>query len=399
MTDAPSHQDILIVGGGQGGAQTAISLRQFGFEGSITIVGDEAEPPYERPPLSKEYFAGDKVFERLHLRPATYWSDKAVNLLTGETVVRVDPSSKTVETRSGRTLTYGTLVWAAGGSPRRMACAGSDLAGVHAVRNRADIDAILAELPAVERVVIVGGGYIGLEAAAVLRKFGKAVTVIEAQDRLLSRVAGPALSRFFETEHRARGVDLRLGEGVSGLDGSGRVSHVVLASGERIEAELVIVGIGITPNVGALAEAGAEITNGLNVDARCRTNLPDVFAIGDCANQSDRFAGGDRVRIESVPSVSDQAITVAKELTGQGRDHDALPWFWSNQYDLKLQTVGLSSGYDQEIVQGDPASRTFSVVYLKDGRIIAVDAINAAKAFMRGRSWVTSGASAVALNE
>lgn len=399
MTSSSSHQDVLIVGGGQGGAQTAISLRQLGFGGSITIIGDETELPYERPPLSKEYFAGDKTFERLHLRPETYWSDKAVSLAVGETVVSLDPVAKTVDTASGRVLSYGVLVWSAGGSPRRMTCDGASLSGVHAVRSRADIDAILAELPTVDRVVIVGGGYIGLEAAAVLRKFGKAVTLIEAQDRLLARVAGPALSGFFEAEHRAHGVDIRLGEVVECMEGSDRVSHVVLASGERVPTDLVIVGIGIVPNVAVLEAAGAEVTNGVDIDARCRTSLIDVFAIGDCANQADAYARGERVRIESVPSVSDQAATVARELTGQGRDHDALPWFWSNQYDLKLQTVGLSNGFDQEIVSGDPSSRSFSVVYLRAGRIIAVDAVNAAKAFMRGRTWVSAGASIDVLSD
>lgn len=398
MVEALSRQDVLIVGGGQGGAQTAISLRQLGFAGSIAIIGEESELPYERPPLSKEYFAGEKTFERLHLRPATYWSEKQVTLLTGEVVVRIDSDTRTVRTASGRALEYGVLVWAAGGSPRRMTCQGADLAGVHAVRSRADIDAILGELPDANRVVIVGGGYIGLEAAAVLRKLDKAVTLLEAQDRLLARVAGPALSRFLETEHRVHGVDLRLGQGVDHLDGVDRVTHVVLTDGTRLAADLVIVGIGITPNAEVLAAAGAEVTNGVDIDSRCRTSLPEVFAIGDCANQVDRCSRGERVRIESVPSASDQATTVARELTGQGRDHDALPWFWSNQYDLKLQTVGLANGYDEEVVRGDPASRSFAIVYLRENRIIAVDAVNAAKAFMQGRAWITAGATREALS-
>lgn len=399
MPVVPSHQDVLIVGGGQGGAQTAISLRQLGFEGSITIIGDEVELPYERPPLSKEYLASEKTFDRLHLRPAAYWQDKAVTLVSGETVVGLDPLAKTVRTASGESLSYGVLVWAAGGSPRRLTCDGANLAGVHAVRSRADIDAILGELPMVDRVVIVGGGYIGLEAAAVLRKLGKAVTLVEAQTRLLSRVAGPALSAFFEAEHRAHGVDIRLGQGVDRVEGDARISHVVLTGGEKLAADLVIVGVGITPNVAALERAGATATNGVDIDLRCRTSLSDVFAIGDCANQINAYAGGERARIESVPSVSEQAATVARELTGQGRDHDALPWFWSNQYDLKLQTVGLSGGFDQEIVRGDPASRSFSVTYLRGGRIIAVDAVNAPKAFMRGRALVAGGAGVEALSD
>lgn len=399
MTAPGVHQDVLIVGGGHGGAQTAISLRQLGFEGSITIVGEETEPPYERPPLSKDYFAGEKTFDRLHLRPEAYWKDKAVALMTGETVVGLDAGAKTVRTASGMILSYDVLVWAAGGSPRRMTCEGAGLAGIHAVRSRADIDAILAELPQVDRVAIVGGGYIGLEAAAVLRKLGKAVILVEAQDRLLARVAGPALSRFFETEHNSQGVEIRLGQGVDRFEGDQRVSGVVLTAGERITADLAVVGIGITPNVAVLAHAGAQVTNGVDIDSRCRTSLADVFAIGDCANQTCAYANGQRVRIESVPSVSEQAATVARELTGQGRDHEALPWFWSNQYDLKLQTVGLAGGFDQEIVCGDPTSRSFSVVYLREGKIIAVDAVNAAKAFMRGRAWVANGSPADALSD
>lgn len=399
MTEGPDVSDVLIVGGGQGGAQAAISLRQLGFEGSITIVGEEIELPYERPPLSKEYFAGEKAFERLYLRPATYWREKSIVLVNGERVVTLNPDAKTVETASGSRLGYKVLVWAAGGSPRRMSCGGAALKGVHAVRTRADIDAMLAAMPTVDRVVIVGGGYIGLEAAAVLRKLGKAVTLVEAQDRLLARVAGPALSRFFEAEHRAHGVDIRLGEGVHCLEGGDRVSHAVLTTGERVPADLVIVGIGIIPNSDVLAAAGADVSNGVDIDARCRTSLPDVFAIGDCANQVNRHAQGERVRLESVPSVSEQATTVARELTGQGKDHEALPWFWSNQYDLKLQTVGLSTGYDEEILRGDPADRSFSIVYLRGGKIIAVDAVNAAKAFMRGRAWVSAGETAEVLSD
>lgn len=397
MAGSSAHFDVLIVGGGHGGAQTAISLRQLGFAGSIAIVGAEAEPPYERPPLSKEYFAGEKTFDRLHLRPASYWTDKAVSLLAGETVTTIDPDARTVATASGLHLGYGDLVWAAGGAPRRLSCDGADLEGVHSVRTRADIDRLNQDLDTARQVVVIGGGYIGLEAAAVLRKRGKAVTLLEGLPRVLARVAGEPLSRFFEAEHRAHGVDLRLGAAVTALEGTDRVKAVRLADGQSLPADVVVVGIGIVPNIAELAAAGAEVSDGVEVDARCRTTLPHVFAIGDCARQANTYiaatdGGPGRVRIESVPSVTEQAATVARELTGQGRDHEVLPWFWSNQYDLKLQTVGLSVGHDQFIMRGDIAARSFAVVYLRAGRIIAVDAVNAAKDFMKGRGWIASGA-------
>ncbi|ENZ84040.1 MULTISPECIES: FAD-dependent oxidoreductase [Caulobacter] len=383
--------DVLIVGGGHGGAQTAIALRQNGFAGSIAIIGDEPEPPYERPPLSKEYLAGDKTFERLHLRPEAFWRDRAIDLVLGARVDFLDPTLKQVVTTGGERFGYGALVWATGGRPRRLDCEGGDLAGVHAIRTRADVDLLRSELPAARRVVIIGGGYIGLEAAAVLRKFDKSVTLIEAQHRLLARVAGPTLSRFYEAEHRDRGVDVRLASTVSRLVGAeGRVNGVVLASGERLAADLVIVGIGVAPAVEVLRQAGALGTNGVLVDDRCRTSLADVFAIGDCAARKSRFSPT-AVRIESVPNANEQALTVACELTGRERDHDAPPWFWSNQFDLRLLTVGLSDGFDVEVVRGDPATKSFSVVYLREGRIIALDCVNAAKDFARGKSLVANG--------
>lgn len=385
--------NVVIVGGGHGGGQTAIALRQTGFTGSIAIIGEEPEPPYERPPLSKEYLAGDKTFERLYLRPPAYWRDKAIDLILGHRVVQVDPATRQVTMEDGQTLGYGALVWATGGHPRRLTCEGGDLDGVHSVRTRADVDRLLAELPSVKTAVVIGGGYIGLEAAAVLRKFDKTVILLEAQERVLARVAGPTLSRFYEAEHRAHGVDVRLGASVARLVGrGGRVSGVALADGEIIAADLVIVGIGIVPAVEVLRQAGAAGDNGVDVDPRCRTSLEGVFAVGDCARQPSLFAEGHAVRVESVPNANDQAITVARELTGQGQDHAALPWFWSNQYDLRLQTVGLSGGYDTEIVRGDPDARSFSLIYLRAGKVIALDCVNAAKDFMQGKALVSRGA-------
>lgn len=380
--------DIVIVGAGHGGAQAAIALRQAKFEGTIAVIGDEPELPYERPPLSKEYFSGEKAFERIMIRPAAFWAERHVEMLLNRRVVAVDPVAHSVTTADGATIGYGQLIWATGGSPRRIGCAGNDLIGVHTVRTRADADRMLAELDGVEQAVVIGGGYIGLEAAAVLAKFGKKVVLLEALDRVLARVAGEPLSRFYEAEHRAHGVDVRLGAAVECIEGEGRVSGVRMQDGEVIPAQMVIVGIGIVPAVEPLIAAGAQGGNGVAVDHQCRTSLPDIFAIGDCALHANRFADDMPIRLESVQNANDQATLVAKTIMGQELAYDAVPWFWSNQYDLKLQTVGLSTGHDQAILRGDPANRSFSVVYLKDGRVIALDCVNATKDYVQGRKLV-----------
>lgn len=388
-----TRYDVLIVGAGHAGAQAAIALRQNRFSGSMAIVGDEPEYPYERPPLSKEYFAGEKTFERILIRPAAFWAERDVAMLLGRRVASVDPVAKTVTTGDGETIGYGSLIWATGGKPRMLPCGGHHLAGVHTVRTRADADRMLAELGDVERVVVIGGGYIGLEAAAVLAKLGKQVMVLEALDRVLARVAGEPLSRFYEAEHRAHGVTVRLGQQVASLDGKNRVTGVTLADGETVPADMVIVGIGIVPAVEPLLAAGAHGGNGVLVDAQCRTSLPDVFAAGDCALHSNRFADGAVIRLESVQNANDQATCAAKTILGLEVSYDSVPWFWSNQYDLKLQTVGLSIGYDRLVVRGDPAARSFSVVYLREGRVIALDCVNATKDYVGGRRLVVEGLS------
>jgi len=381
--------DVLIVGAGHAGAQAAIQLRQGKFAGTIGLLGDEPDPPYERPPLSKDYLAGDKPFERLLIRPPAFWEERQVAMLLGRRAVRVDAQAHTVATDDGATIGYGRLVWATGGAPRRLSCSGHDLAGVHAVRTRADVDRLIDELPAVTRVAVIGGGYIGLEAAAVLAKAGKQVTVLEALPRVLARVAGEPLSRFYETEHRAQGVAIRTGARVECLEErDGRVCGVRLADGEVLPADMVIVGIGIIPEVAPLLEAGAAGGNGVRVDAQCRTSLPDIFAIGDCALHVNAYADGAEIRLESVQNANDQANVVAKTLTGQATRYDAVPWFWSNQYDLKLQTVGLSTGHDATVLRGDPAARSFSVVYLKHGRVIALDCVNAMRDYVQGKRLV-----------
>ncbi len=390
------NYDVVIVGAGQGGAYAAIQLRQLGFEGTIALVGREAEPPYERPPLSKEYMLGEKAWERLLIRPAEFWEGKGIDLLLSAEVVSLDPAAKVVKLHDGREIGYGSLVWATGGDPRRLSCPGADLAGVYGVRTRADADAILADLSGVNRAVIVGGGYIGLEAAAVLRKLGKEVTLLEVLPRVLARVAGEELSAFYQAEHIAHGVDLRTETGIEAIEsegeGDGRVSAVRLSDRSSVECQLVIVGIGIIPAVGPLIAAGAAGGNGVDVDEFCRTSLPDVYAIGDCAAHANRFADGAVIRLESVQNANDQATCVARAITGDPQPYAATPWFWSNQYDLKLQTVGLSSGHDAAILRGDPAARSFSVLYLKGGKLIACDAVNAIKDYVQARKLVEEGA-------
>jgi 3-phenylpropionate/trans-cinnamate dioxygenase ferredoxin reductase subunit len=389
-----SGADVVIVGAGHGGAQSAIALRQNGFTGTITMIGREPEPPYERPPLSKEYFAREKTFDRLYIRPPQFWAEKDIALQLNTEVVAVDPVAKTLTLSDGTRFTYGTLIWATGGDPRRLSCAGADLAGVHAVRTRADCDQLMGEIDGgVKNIVVIGGGYIGLEAAAALTKLGCNVTLLEALPRVLARVAGPELSAFYEKEHRDHGVDLRTGVMVDSLVGEGRVSGVKLADGSIIPADAVIVGIGIVAAVGPLIVAGAAGGNGIDVDEFCRTSLPDIYAVGDCAAFACDYAGGTVMRVESVQNANDQATCVAKAICGEEKPYHAFPWFWSNQYDLKLQTAGLSLGYDATVMRGKPEDRSFSVVYLKGGKVIALDCVNATKDYVQGRKLVEAGVS------
>lgn len=393
MNGRDGYFDVVIVGGGHGGAQAAIALRQRKFAGSIAIIGDESELPYERPPLSKDYLAGDRPFDRLLIRPPAFWRERDIAMLLGRRVVAVNADAKRVTLNDGDTAGYGQLIWATGGIPRRLVCSGHDLRGVHAVRSRADVDRMIGELAATSRVVVIGGGYIGLEAAAVLTRLGKHVTVIEAQDRVLARVAGAPLSRFYEDEHRARGVVVLTGVSVECIEERrGAAAGVRIAGGTVLACEMVIAGIGIVPAVEPLRAAGAAGENGVAVDRYCRTTLADVFAIGDCAAHANDFADGATIRLESVQNANDQATTVAKFLTGVAEPYHAVPWFWSNQYDLRLQTVGLSIGHDQAVLRGDPAARSFSLIYLKQGRVVALDCVNMTRDYVQGRALVVGRA-------
>lgn len=381
--------EILIVGAGHAGAQAAIALRQGGFAGSIAIIGEEADPPYERPPLSKDYLSGDKAFDRMLIRPRAFWHDRDIVMLLGRKVVSVNAGDHSVADAAGVTIAYGQMIWATGGSPRQLGCTGHDLPGVHTVRTRTDVDRLVAELPMVSKAVVVGGGYIGLETAAALRKAGKEVVLLEAQDRVLARVGGPELSHFFEREHRAHGVEIHLNAQVAAIEGDERISGVRLADGRFFEADLVVVGIGIVPAVEPLIAAGAKGENGVAVDECCRTSLGDIWAIGDCALHRNSFAGGRAIRLESVQNANDQASVVAKALNGAATPYAALPWFWSNQYDLRLQTVGLSAGSDHCVVRGEMTTRSFSIAYFRQGRVIALDCVNQVRDFAQGKRLVT----------
>ncbi len=392
---APDHADVVIVGTGHGGAQAAIALRQHGHEGSILMIGRDKAPPYERPPLSKEYLAGDKGFERIMIRPEKFWAEKEIGLRLGAAVTAIDPVTHRLTLSDGSAVTYRKLIWSGGGDPRRLPVPGANLPGVFYVRDKSDADAMMEALAAgAKHAVVIGGGYIGLEAAAVLRKLGCAVTLVEMLPRLLARVAGEDLSDFYAAEHRRQGVDVRLGEAVKSVLGEdhGRVTGVTLDSGEAVACDMVVVGIGIVPAIAPLIAAGAAGSGGVDVDFCCRTTLDDIYAIGDCAAHANPYADNAVIRLESVQNAHDMAITVAKAIMGEKEPYNALPWFWSNQYDLKLQTAGLSLDHDATVLRGDPASRKFTVVYMRAGHPIAFDCVNMMKDYVQARKLLESGA-------
>jgi NADPH-dependent 2,4-dienoyl-CoA reductase/sulfur reductase-like enzyme len=393
-TSTLDHADVVIVGTGHGGAQAAIALRQHGHEGSILMIGRDTAPPYERPPLSKEYLAGDKGFERIMIRPEKFWAEKDIGLRLGAAVTAIDPVRRSLTLSDGGQVSYRKLIWSGGGDPRRLPVPGAVLRQVFYVRDKADADAMMQALAdGARRAVVIGGGYIGLEAAAVLRKLGCEVTLVEMLPRLLARVAGEELSDFYAEEHRRQGVDVRLSTGVHAVLGeeAGRVTGVRLDNGEELACDMVVVGIGIVPAVAPLIAAGAAGSNGVDVDFCCRTTLDDIYAIGDCAAHANPYADNAVIRLESVQNAHDMANTVARAIMGEKEPYHALPWFWSNQYDLKLQTAGLSLGFDATVLRGDPATRKFTVAYLKAGKPIAFDCVGTMKDYVQARKLLESG--------
>jgi 3-phenylpropionate/trans-cinnamate dioxygenase ferredoxin reductase subunit len=375
---------VVVIGAGQAGAQLAMSLRQGGYALPITLICDEPYLPYQRPPLSKKFLAEYRDPDALFLRPESFWREHDVTFVLGTAAGAVDVKERRIALVDGREIPFGTLVFATGTSARTLPVAGVHLPGVYSVRRIDDVVRLRPALNAAERVVIVGGGYIGLEVAAVARAEGRAVTVLEAEDRVLKRVTGPTTSAFYDRTHRERGVDLRLGARLTAIDGGTAATGVRLQSGEQLSADLVLIATGARANDDLAKAAGLACQDGILVDAFARTGVPDILAIGDCTRfPSRRYRRP--VRLESVQNAIDQAKAAAAAILGKPQAYDPVPWFWSDQYEIKLQIAGLAEGYDSETVVGDAASARFSVEYRQGGRLIAVDAVNDGRAHMLSR--------------
>jgi 3-phenylpropionate/trans-cinnamate dioxygenase ferredoxin reductase subunit len=387
-------QRIVIVGAGQAAAQAIDTLRRKGFTGSITLVGAEAHLPYQRPPLSKKYLSGALEQERLLLRPAHFYADHRVDVRLGRRAVRIDRAGRQVQLDDGTALEYDTLLLATGSKPREIATPGGHLGGIHYLRSIADVDRIRSELSSGRRLVIVGGGYIGLEVAATAREMGVSVTVLEMAERVMNRVTCPEVSAFYQAEHSKHGVNIVCNARVQAFDrhGSGhQVRAVVCEDGSEHPADLVLVGVGVVPNDELAQNAGLECMNGVVVDQHCRTADPHVFAAGDCTYHPNIHYGR-RMRLESVDNAFEQGASAALNMLGTPTPHDKVPWFWSDQYDLKMIIVGISQGFDSTVMRGSPASRSFSVCYLFGGELLAVDTINAPKEQMAARKLVAARA-------
>jgi 3-phenylpropionate/trans-cinnamate dioxygenase ferredoxin reductase subunit len=397
MTTIPTrreHEGTLIIGAGQAGLQLATSLRELGDTRSITVVGGESHPPYQRPPLSKGFLSGDALHVDLALRGSTFYEDNNITMIYGEWIEAIelhdaDSSSGHARTDRGRTLEFDRLAFTVGGTPRRMNVPGADLAGIHYLRTLDDAVALRDDLYRAARVVVVGGGFVGLEIAAAATSKGKDVVVLEAQDRLMSRAVAREMSTFYSEAHARRGTRIQLGAAVSGFRGSDRVNGVELADGEIIDADVVVVGIGLLPHTDLAKSIGLASDQGVIVDEFGNTRIPGIVAAGDCAISAHRTHG--QIRLESVPNAIAQAKTAASSLMGHEPGEPSLPWFWSDQADLKLQMAGLTIGYDQVVLRGDIEGEKFSALYYRDNRLIAVEAVNMPGDYMAARRILEGG--------
>lgn len=381
---------IVVIGAGQAGQSLVVKLRTLGYSGDLTLIGEESVPPYQRPPLSKAYLLGDMPLERLFLRPESSYGEQDIRLITACKVTSIDPARQMVLTDKG-SFPYDQLALTTGASPRRLPAAiGGDLAGIYTVRTLADVDQMKGEFVAGRRLLVVGGGYIGLEAASVAAKLGLSVTLVEATPRILQRVAAPETSAYFRELHRAHGVQVLEGTGLTRFMGDGRVTGAILADGREIPVDFVIVGVGITPNTALAEAAGLEIDNGIKTNALGQTSDAKVWAAGDCASFP---LGETRLRLESVGNAIDMGELVAANMLGAGQPYQPKPWFWSDQYACKLQIAGLSTGYDQIVTRkGEGAAISFW--YFKGERLLAVDAMNDPRAYMVGKRLIEAGRSA-----
>ena len=380
---------IVVIGAGQAGSSCVVKLRNGGFDGKITLIGAEAQPPYQRPPLSKAYLMGDMALERLYLRPEAFYAEQQIDLRLGVHVQAIDTASKTIDLGTEQ-LSYDDLVLTTGSVPHHLPAAiGGALEGVYVVRGLADVDAMAPRFAKGAKVLIVGGGYIGLEAASVAAKLGLEVTLVEMAPRILQRVASPETSDFFRELHASHGVDLREGVGLERLTGDGAVGGAVLTDGTTLDVDFVIVGVGIAPATALAEAAGVGLDNGIAVDAQGRTDVAHVWAAGDCT--SFPYAGG-RIRLESVPNAIEQAEIVAENIMGAGKEYAAKPWFWSDQYDVKLQIAGLNTGYDRVVTRG-AAGGPVSFWYYKGETLLAVDAANDPRGYMIGKRLIEGGKS------
>jgi len=382
-------EKVVIAGAGHAAGQLVASLKQHKYSGDIVLIGDEPYLPYQRPPLSKKYLAGALAADRLYVKPENFYDDPQIELRLNTRITEINRERKTVKTDSDDEFQYDKLILALGSRVRQLPVDGNDLDGVHYLRSIADVDSIRSEIGNKKSAVIVGAGYIGLEVAAVIRQLGLDVTVVEMADRVMSRVVSPELSDFYQIEHSTQGVHLRLSTGVAAFHGKTRIESVETSDGDLIPADFVVVGVGIAPNTELASAAGLVVDDGIVVDDCCQSSDPDIYAVGDCTNHPNTLYDR-RLRLESVHNALEQAKTAVSNICGVESHYSQVPWFWSDQYDLKLQIAGLSEGYDDVVIRGNPADRSFACLYLQDGRLIATDAVNSARDFVQSKALISA---------